>query len=741
MKRITIFLFTTGIISVAFYTGLWLYVRHSLPEAELKAKFVERVQDNTGKAVRIDRLTLTPFFHVQVVNLQLSSTDDFNDNRHLIDLPLLKLNPGLPSLLAGKLTIENVKISEGFRFYLHSERDLDSLKQILSSYRTFFLSFPDTASTLKIEGKKGKLVIPYLTEDRQPEVFAGLNLSLTIREGGEVNGTISGALFNQERKKRGGHYRAEFTIPRDPEKRRRCSIEWKGLDSRLLEALLPAKGPWPRQVSGYLNGTCSLTSGDGYTLEFDISGEQFSFVWERAGMSVRGLPFSVSGSFENISKTGGKISSLECALHDQIIKLSADWNRESDNLNLDITAGNISLDALRSHVTLLSDMSIGGTLSLEGHYRGRLTSLHPDSFGLETTASGIYFGAPGRQQKERVTLSNGKWQIQANMKEISIRLFTMINASDLRIDSETRIKGWEPLESSSRVKIFSDRMDASLPAGAILLGLGKLYEEAHRDNRRGYEQINFLLLPEGKLVNKNDILLTASIDKLMIGEKAHMQDTEMVLDHSKGRCSIKSFDCEGFGSTCLLTGGAYMDREYPFFSIDFSIQDFDFEKYNQVEGGHPVEKGILDVSLDFEMSAFRLAHLYQNGKGEMTLTLRDASLMNSSLQKRVNRYLSARDGTDPELEKLDQVSFATISLRHRAKEIYLRPLRLESQRATLSGYGKWTYVDKLDGKVNLSIHGEDIRKNYPLALSGSLYKPWLVDRRGSEERVLLFNIH
>ncbi len=741
MKRIIILLITTGTVISASYTGLWVYVRNSFPEAKLKESFVEGVQNGTGKAVRIDRLTLTPFFHIQIVNLQLSSTDDFNDNEHLIDIPLLKLDTGLLSFLSGELTIDSIRIGDGFRFYLHTGKDLTSVKKILSSFHAFFRSLPNTSFPLRIEGKGGELIIPYLDEEKRTEVFAKLNLSLTIREKGGVTGRISGKLFNRESDRKPGQYLANFTIPPGKKNDSNYFIKWNGLDSRLLKALLPDKEKWPHKVSGYLDGECNLTSGKGYTLDFDVSGEKLSFLWDRLNISVRSLPFSLSGTLERPSDSRGKISSMECIIQNQKIILSAAWDLEEDALSVDISAGTFSLDDLRNHVSFYGYMSMGGTLSLNGHYRGKLTSLEPESFSLNSKASGISLGSPGRQYRESIVLSNGKWQIDANMKEIQFRLFTMIDDSDVRVDSATRIEGWAPLMSDSRVEIFSDHMNASLPARGIIMALGKLYEEAHRDHRRGYEQVNFLRLSEGKLINQNDIQLDIIIDKLMIGEKAHLQENELGLKLSRGRCDIMQFNCEGFGATSSLNGGAFMNREYPFFAIDFSLQNFDFEKYNQVEENYPIERGKLDVSMEFEMSAFRLAHLYQNGRGEMTFTLRDATLNSTSLQKRVNRYLFELEGENTGIEELKNIRIATFSLRHRAKEIYLRPLRLESDKTTISGYGTWTYVDKLDGKVTLNIHGEDLRKTYPLSLSGSIDEPWLSDVRGSEKRVRLFNIH
>jgi hypothetical protein len=111
-----------------------IYIKYTFPEKDLKNFISQFIMENFNKAIKFDDIYVNLMGNLILTNLNISNSNDFNDNISFIKSEDAKIKLSMGSLFNNKIKVKGINFdnSEITIYKKFSKNYLDSFKEIFS---------------------------------------------------------------------------------------------------------------------------------------------------------------------------------------------------------------------------------------------------------------------------------------------------------------------------------------------------------------------------------------------------------------------------------------------------------------------------------------------------------------------------------------------------------------------------------------------------------------------------------
>ncbi len=751
-------LFKIGTVAAALF-ALLIFAKLSLswiaPERLLKDSLTAFFKDNFGKAIKFEDVDLTLAGNIKIVNLNVSISNDFNDNISLIQSPSVTVNLAIPSLLRKKMIVT------GIRF--------DHPQVIL--LKRYDRGYGETLSDLFLSGKpldefgdidmdnfrvilSGGTValVEYLVDGKITVDCRKVFMELGIRKDSIIY-RVTGILvpFGSREISR-GDFSAEGSFYRirggkGYSSAHRVSVE--NFDLSHLNAKLMSQ---PYALFGGMSVGAKVHTMNGHvSIDGTADLNNLNLV-ERMPEGARSIIANENLTIAltaDLLNEGKLLIARKIDISDDSMKLDGGgvYGKNDREEYFDVALGRCEIDLARvsEWLTPWQNLRCKGSIKANGRFAynirnnrsaGMLLDLQLEDYSMERKGTGsktVLLSVP----TARLAITDGAFTVSAAARK---------DKSDLALKGEGYAPGRLPLASESRFVFNSEKMEALYPIQTAYRALRGLYADAFEDKTRGYEQIYFMQTPLGVFVNNNTIECDFKADKLLFGGREALRGLKAGFRLSDGTLRLENFSLVGFGGEYGLDAYAYLKSDYPGGAVSGRIAAIDLEQAAKSLGMKGAMSGTLGADFKFEFSGNRTAHLLDNGKIEFNLTMDSGRMRGTAFQKRLKEFLLANGFSEPSIGDIGFTK-VTLSANQSGENIYFSNMVFSGDSLSASGYGTCMPGAGMRIPVNLTymeIGTEDapgITTNVPLVIAGRLFAPVLrvMNKKDSAESAL-FNI-
>jgi hypothetical protein len=762
LKKSIIF---TAVIVISVITvvlaSFKIFTSYNFSEKDLKVFISAFVKENFNKAVKFDDIYVSLAGNIIITNLNVSSSSDFNDNVSLIKCETGKLYLDFAGILGGKIIVKGVFFdgSEITILKKYTKSYIDNLREIFSLCRPLntiknisaddfsvsidshhlyykdafkdsmlFIDFTDMTASLKLKknillyGLKGSI-----SPNKSPGASKGkisLEGKLLLNAGNDYMSSSSSVSISD--------------------------FDLSYLNHHINEYLSPAAS-----VSGAMS--CSITLNGRKNDLSIVSGVEISHLFAACNNCD-------SETYNVISNEGAKVELVLDILNDaEILKIRKAGFSDG---NIKILAGgiykfgemekyfdiffktnNINLTDVAGSITPFRNMAYGGHLSSEGRIWYDLQNNVPRNTLLNASLEKFWLKTASHGKPDTSLVSNLDLKLALNDYVLNIDFSGMRDHSDLAVSSESHIMTWSPLCSETSMKINSRHLEFGRVFSLITSHVDYLYGEAFEDKKLGYEEMFFNKMPAGIIVNGNDVRASVKIDRILLKKNAGLQNMSFDLGLKKGVLDMKGFSLTGYDGiyTCDLKG--YFNQDYPVIHLKSGVRNLNVKKLSIDSGMKGDISGELSADLEYDMSAYRLAHLVENSKALLSLTISKGSLQNTAFQDEAGRFLR-NNGYDN--INIDSITFekASLDFSQSADFFFVKSLSLFGDSMSFNSSGKYSYQDGLNIPLNVSVRSrtdkskDPSKTDIPLKFGGRLLSPFVSISKGKDEnKLVLFNVN
>ncbi len=750
-KKKSLFFLISGIVVLLLVSGFIfrLYISNRLEELDLKTKITLFCKNNLDKAVKIENIYLDYKGNIVISNFDLSISSDFNDNISLVKCSRMIFVPDLGSLINGRLLIKEIIFKDS----------------LLTIYKKFGKNYRDTINAILTFKKKPeeieycdlkKLKIEFQNSRVDyREVFR--SKKLTIRLSG-VNAAFN---FSPDR--------LLYSVSGEIAPYKTASIKRGLLD---LDGIFTKKtGISENRIKidnfdlSYLNefnkeySIVGLSLNGGISMDFklSLSGEKKLIstgvietnslnivTHEPSGhniLSNKNFNFAFDMGY---SEENGMFSINEFRIFDDHINIPVSGfykrNKKEEVLNITIKSVKIDLSDISGYFSPVQNVSYNGTLdfSMDINYDYKTDKNISATVAAELSDFNAQWLRKGKTEN---VINNCNLKLSVGNNNLSLFFAAGIFHSDFNFTGDMKIDSWHPFRSNSTVNIKSKQVEADLLYSWTKKAVDYLYTESFRDSKRGFEMIYFLQTPEADTIKNNNFSIRYNSEKLLFGEKARLDGFSGELAMDRGHISLKDFTLSGYGGDYFLDFQGFFNRDYPYFEIKGHAKNLNIEDFTRDYGSSFRATGTGSLECEFELNAFRISHLVEQGRGTITLSLFSGSLENSSFQKRLSGFLNKNGYANLQLNTLDLRQF-NVTLRQVGRNFYINNFILNSDKINLGSYGTYDYRKGLHINMFPVVYDSEKKAQaIPLKIRGPLLNPEIEIKKDKEtKRISFFDV-
>ncbi len=747
-KKKSLFFLIAGFLILAVISGLIFRFTLSsrLEETDLKSKITLFCKNSLDKAVKIENIYLDYKGNIVLNYFDLSISSDFNDNISLIKSSRLVLIPDIFKLTEGKLLIKKIKF-ENSSITIH--------KKFGKSYREMI----NTLLTFKTKSEEieyidiNKLTIEFENSRLDyREVFRTKKLTISLKNlnagihfsGHRINYRVTGDIkpYKTASIKR-GFINVEGELSRKTGiSRNRIKIE--NFDLSYLNEFNKEY-----HIAGFsLNGGISFDFGlsfpgkNNFSSRGEVETNSLNIVSHlNPGHNILtnknfNLTFDIDYSDEK-----SKFSINELRIFDDHINIPVNGyylvNRKEKVLNLRVKPVKVDLTNISSYFSPVENVSYNGSLdfALEMNYDFKIDKNTRLSLKSELKDFNAEWLSNGKTEQ---VINNCNLTLLSETNRINLSFATGIFKSDFRFTGEMNIDSWHPFRSNSTISIKSNQVESDLLSAWLKEGINYLYGEAFRDSKRGFEMIYFLQTPEADTINNNNFSISYRSDNLIFGKKARLTGLSGELALNRGHIFLKDFTLGGYEGDYSLTFNGFFNRDYPYFEVKGHVKNLNMRDFT-LDYGSPLRvTGRGSFICDYELNAFRIAHLMEQGRGTLTVSLSGGSLEKSKFLDRLTGFLAMNGYNNLLLNPLEVSNF-NITLNQVGSYFFIRNFILNSDKARFTSFGTYNYQKGL--QLNIFPVFSDTEKKtqtIPLRVRGPLLNPELQIIKNREIKSLSF---
>ncbi len=753
---IIIFIITVMILA----GGLKVFLLVTFEEREIKSFITDFMKENFNKAVKFDDLSISLLGNIVISNFSISNSSDFNDNINLIKSETAIIRLDFFEALKKRYIIKGVEFDNSEitiykkygKGYWENFREVFQLKKPLKNIQGLrhdrFQIAIDNARMLYREVFK---------EETLTVEFDDINSVFIFRQS-LMDYYIQATSRNYKSKDLGeGKILLEGRVILSGNSEYISSstrIKTHHFDLSLLNLHLSEHFKENYAFYGSLNTELRLidirgNASVGVKLELDdlhlarADEEKGNYTLINNGAFTVELSLDLMNGYK-------RIMLRRLRLHNRVVDLEGKGiiNRDERDDYMDVTvfSNRIDLEELSRTVKPVSDVSYRGILSFNGRFwydfrnnrAGDIwMNLRLDRFGMDRTVNG--------REKSLLRELNLRADLHDSVLKMAINVSK--DKTDIRSVSQTTISQWNPLESKTEMKISSRYFYLPHLLKHLPRFVDRLYEEAFEDKRLGYEESNYLKSTAGLLMNKNALNLDVAVQRLQMYDQAGLDSLKFRVSLEKGRMEMKDFTLSGYEGdySCSLRG--YFDSNHPSINFSSSMKKLDMGKLWKESRLKGSVSGLLDLEMDYQLNFYRIAHLVQNARAELSFTLKEGLASGTDFQASLSSFFKKNGFDKADLMNL-QFKKVSATLTQSADTFYIKNFACDSDRLSYNTYDKYTYDKGIDlsFKCNLIAAADEktgpLRIAVPLIISGPLMKPLLqVKQKGESEKLLLFNIN
>jgi|GEM_PF-706211 len=745
-----------GVLLLLIAFKIFMVIR--IPEKQLKSSIEAFFKENFNKAVDFEDVSLSMAGKAVISNLNVSISSDFNDNISLIKSEKAVIKFDLTGLLGGEYRVRRLvfkgaeislpkKYGQGYSEFIQemfrSGRDLTKLR---------YVNLEDFSARISggklhyLEGfRESKLDLECYRMSAEV-VFSrdGIHYELSGRiSPARSEGTSAGSFHCGGRlylNKEGGVARSSGTI----------EIDGFDLSYMNLPFLEYCEMPWT--VFGGFSANMKIDSlGDAISMEASMNLDNLS-VEKSDGKGIMRII-----SNENIAARFSidMLSDLK-----RVVVRRLELRDDSTGLSLRgvriRNAHEHSLDAVfrleasdlgntASVFSPFTQMTYEGRLDAEGrcsydflNNRAREVSLRAElrDFSLRRAGRGAdpYFI---KDMRARLRIQDGGCDLDFHAEH---------GDSDVSLRWTGFIRHWAPFTSRSRLAVNAKRLEAETIGVLLVRCIDGIVESALEDKGRGYEDIFFKQKPLGIFVSNNSLDMRLSAETILFNKRKGLQNLLLEAGLGDGILRTNDFRLSGYGGDYSCDVSAYLNCDHPNFKIGGRFANIGLERLCRDYIVRGIDGGTLDIEFEYEGNGYRPAHLLDNGKMKLDISINGAELRGTRLQGEIKKFLK---GNGYEGLALDEISLdrARLSLGLLGGAFSISQLSLSGNTFNVNGYGAYSRAEGLRIPLTVSLtasagEGEPPRTHtVPLAIAGSLLKPFLsIQGKKDAKPLVLFNI-
>lgn len=736
-----------------------IFIVIRIPEKQLKSSIEAFFKENFNKAVDFEDVSLSMAGKAVISNLNVSISSDFNDNISLIKSEKAVIKFDFTGLLGGEYRVRGLvfkgaeislpkKYGQGYSEFIkemfRSGRALTKLRYVdlgdfsarISGGRLHYLEgFRD--SKLDLECYRMSADVVFSGDGIHYEFSGRISPARSTRTSpGSFHG--DGRLYLN---KEGSVARSSGTV----------EIEGFDLSYMNLPFLEYCEMPWT--VFGRFSSSIRIDSlGDAISMEASVNLDNLS-VEKSCGKGIMRIV-----SNENIAARFSidmlsdlkRIVVRRLELRDDSTGLSLRGvrTRNAHEHSLDavfrLEASNLGNTA--SVFSPFKQMAYEGRLDAEGrcsydflNNRAREVSLRAElrDFSLRRTGRGAdpYFI---RDMRARLCIQDGRCDLDFHAGH---------GDSDVSLRWTGFIRHWSPFTSRSRLAVDAKRLEAETIGALLVRCLDGLVGSAIEDKGRGYEDIFFKQKPLGIFVSNNSLDLRLSAGTILFNKRKGLQNLLLEASLADGILRTNEFRLSGYGGDYSCELSAYLNCDHPNFKIGGRFTRIGLESLCRDYRVRGVDGGTLDIEFEYEGNGYRPAHLLDNGKMKLDISINGAGLRGTRLQGEIKNFLKMNGYDNLSLDEviLDQ---ARLSLGLLGGFFTVSQLSLSGNTFNVNGYGSYSRAEGLRIPLTASLtapvgEGEPSRTStVPLLIDGSLLRPSLsIQGKKDSKPLLLFNIN
>lgn len=711
--------------------ALKLYFVLSFSENDLRTIVVSFCKNNLGKSAKLDEIRINFTGNIVITNFNLSMNSDFNDNISLIKAEETIFNLSFFRLLRGTAEVNSIIFNRA-KISLH--------KSYGKSYSEVFKNIVDLPAnlndlknldmddlTLKIYDST-LFYHEFFTEEKLDMECRNFTASFKKRKD-RIKYSLSGDTIQYKTKgiQEGGiKAKGVFILSQNRESHHKIGID--NIDLSIFN----------NHVAEYSGKEMFLTGGFSTNMKIDCSDSEYTY---HGNLKTANLNIISTGSdqFEMVSNGNFNADlNIRYSVKNERLEISK-LHFYDDNMDIRLNGKKSitpaeNIFALRIGCELMDFDELSGyiTPARDFSYRGK-TSFFADIYIDFNNDANNYLAIEGSLKNFGISVSgNGvkndiisgcSGQVSVKDRKAHITSAFQTGGSDFTFDLQSSIENYLPLKSSSSLKIKSKKTQLPLAFDLLNRGLSLIFDSAYDDEKNGYDDIFFLKKPGSVIVNNNDITLAYHADTLAFNDRAGIKNFNMKASLLKGALNVDSFTAEGYDGAYTLQMQCFLNRDYPTVSIKGGVKDFDLGKLSDDMKAAYTFSGKMNIDFDYELSAYRMLQVLQNSRGNLNISLSNAVISNSPIQKDFAAYLEKHGAIKAALSPMNITSL-NIGLSQMGESFAFRNFSCSGDPLSLSGYGSYNYQSGLNVPVSAVIRDKDGKtQNAQLSLTGRLIDP------------------
>ncbi|MEJ5361581.1 MAG: hypothetical protein WHV26_05910 [Spirochaetota bacterium] len=664
-----------------------------LLKPKITPQVIEEIfENNFKKAIQFDNSSVTPGGNIVLKNVRIAPTTDFNDNYNLISCKKVIIDLNYFKAITGSIVIKGVTFTDASMTIVKNYG-----KSYLETFKGIFSEIVN-GNTINLDDfymeLDGNLLYnENLSTDKLKLSIQDVSLTISLKNK-NLSYTIKGKVLPTDSSLDSGRMHISGIINYTDAmgyKSSYHSISAKKLDMHIVNYFLKEYSEYPIAVRGYFYTDCNINHDSGYSFKGTVEFDNCTIE------NIKNIPH-----FEYIAKDNISIhAQMECnndlseinvssfSFNDKEISINASLKYIKDKLlQFYFSTNQIDLDDC-DYIQFIPGLYYDGSLKILAQCDFDIAQDTMKSFKIVCNANDVsVFKKIGNDTHPY--LENARLKVDGDGKSVILDFFTKHKKSDILIHSKINIDKWAPFTSTTDMTITSKQLHSDVLMYLVDDGITSLYTGAMEDMGIGYNEIFFRDKPLGKYLINNILRLKFNIGKLLFDKNAHLKNINIDLISNKGTVSTPAFNCEGYSGIYSFNINAFCNSDYPNLNITAGVSNFDYGKYLQ-DCGHNNAAGVMNASLNYSVSGYRLSHLLQNGNGLLQVTIANTIFNKTLLQKKIAEMATTCNISLPggvwRCNRLD------ITINHVADRWILQNMFIDTDMVQVGGYGNYT-IDK-----------------------------------------------
>ncbi|MCX8124940.1 MAG: hypothetical protein N3F66_12375 [Spirochaetes bacterium] len=660
---------------------------------KISPQVIEEIfENNFKKAIQFGDSHISLGGNIILKNVKIAPTTDFNDNYNLISCKEAIIDLNYFKAFTGTIAIKGI---------IFNDASITIVKNYGKSYQDTFKSIfagiihgnSFTIDNFYLEATGDLQYNESFTTDKLRINVHDLSVYIHLKDK-KLSYDIKGSVAPLDSTLDSGKLHISGTINYNNMMNYKSShhaIYAKKIDMHIANYFLREYSDLPVVVRGYFYTDCTIDHDSKYKFDGTIEFDNCTVLY------IKNTPH-----YEIISKDNISVDARVEFTHDLSDIVVSSFSFDDKEISFDFTlkyfkdtllqfyisTNNIDLEDC-DYIQFVPGVSYQGLLNLQAKCDFDIAHNNMQYFKIICDARDVSLS----RRINNITYSyinDTKLHIEGDVKKIVVDFFTKHKDSDILLYSTINIDRWLPFSSVTDINITSKKLYTQLLSDVIVTGLSSLYAGAMKDMGMGYNEIFFRDKPLGVFLINNIIKIKINVARLIFDTNAYLKNLNIDIVSNKGAISTPSFRCEGYSGIFSFSVNAFCNCDYPTMSVNAAVSNFDYGKF-LIDSGKKNATGVLNATLSYSVSGYRLSHLLQNGNGLLQVTIANTIFDKTLLQKKIGEIAKNCNVSFP--DGIWRCNRLDITVNHTADRWIVQNIFIDTDMVQIGGYGNYT-LDK-----------------------------------------------